>query len=243
MCSVVERDVTYAVRTPQNPNNSNFSEAIDLSEINSSHPVILIVHGWTDTGNDPWIQNLTYAYFSQGNYNIIAVDWRKPAGHNYIASVENSRPVGNKLNLHFQCNFILLLHFSGNIVGDTIISICKIKNISLKQFHIIGHSLGAHVVGFAAKRVINVTGTKINWVTGLDPAGPLFEIPPQSKNNRLNNNDGNVVEIIHSDGGILGYFSPLGTIDFFPNGGRFIQPNCNDTNVNIFNGLYNQGIS
>lgn len=87
--------------------------------------------------------------------------------------------------------------------------------------------MGAHVVGFAGKEVLRLTGKKVEWITGLDPAGPLFEIPPQSKANRLSNDDARWVEIIHSDGGILGFISPIGDNDFYPNGGRFIQPSCN----------------
>lgn len=97
----------------------------------------------------------------------------------------------------------------------------------------IGHSLGAHVAGFAGKEVIRSTGKKIYWITGLDPAGPLFEIPLQNKMNRLSDLDAVYVEVVHSDGGILGFIRPLGHSDFFPNGGKFIQPNCNATLDNI----------
>lgn len=114
----------------------------------------------------------------------------------------------------------------GKLVGDAIVKINKEKGVDFKQFHLIGHSLGAHVVGFAGQEVVKSAGTKLKWVTGLDPAGPLFEVPIEPKNNRLSDDDGDVVEIIHSDGGILGFHNSLGTIDFYPNGGRYIQPNC-----------------
>lgn len=81
-------------------------------------------------------------------------------------------------------------------------------------------------MGFAGKEVFRMTGKKLEWITGLDPAGPLFEVPLQNKNNRLSNEDARFVEIIHSDGGALGFRSPLGTSDFYPNGGTFIQPGC-----------------
>lgn len=114
----------------------------------------------------------------------------------------------------------------GNIVGQAIIKINKDKGVNLKKFHLIGHSLGAHVVGFAGQTVQKSANTKLSWITGLDPAGPLFEVPPKPKNERLSDDDADVVEIIHSDGGILGFHNSLGTIDFYPNGGRYIQPNC-----------------
>lgn len=97
----------------------------------------------------------------------------------------------------------------------------------LSNFQLIGHSLGGHVVGFAGKEVLKATGKKVDWITGLDPAGPLFEVPYQAKANRLSSDDARWVEIIHTDGGILGFLSPLGDSDFYPNGGAFIQPGCN----------------
>lgn len=70
------------------------------------------------------------------------------------------------------------------------------------------------------------TGITLEWLTGLDPAGPLFEVPKVPKSDRLSDDDANTVEVIHTDGGILGFHNSLGTIDFYANGGRYIQPNC-----------------
>lgn len=99
--------------------------------------------------------------------------------------------------------------------------------------------MGAHVVGFAGQKVKESTEIELNWLTGLDPAGPLFEIPKASRNSRLSDDDGKVVEIIHTDGGILGFHNSLGTIDFYPNGGRYIQPHCatNETLLKEINNL------
>lgn len=91
---VSEKDVTYAVRTPQNPKNKNFIQPLDTSKLNPSYPVVMITHGWTDAGDASWIQNLTNAYLEQGNYNIIAVNWHKPADENYVSSAANTKSVG-----------------------------------------------------------------------------------------------------------------------------------------------------
>lgn len=43
---------------------------------------------------------------------------------------------------------------------------------------------------------------------------------------RLNANDANFVDVIHTDGGILGYPWHMGDADFFPNQGIPLQPGC-----------------
>ena len=47
----------------------------------------------------------------------------------------------------------------------------------------------------------------------------------------LDRNDADFVDIIHTDGGRLGFPIPLGHADFYPNGGRRRQPGCNIENV------------
>lgn len=99
------------------------------------------------------------------------------------------------------------------------------RNCSLPfdRFLIIGHSLGGQISGFIGKRVQKATGQKLPRIVALDPAGPLFTQRPEDK--RLNPNDAEVVHVIHTDGDAFGYKNPVGTIDFFPNGGNS-QPGC-----------------
>lgn len=59
---------------------------------------------------------------------------------------------------------------------------------------------------------------------GLDPALPLFE--DGSANRRLGPTDAQFVDIIHTDGGILGNPEAIGHVDFYPNGGHALQPGC-----------------
>lgn len=59
---------------------------------------------------------------------------------------------------------------------------------------------------------------------GLDPAFPLYMFSSPSA--RLSANDAKFVDVIHTDGGVLGFPWPLGHADFFPNGGIPLQPGC-----------------
>lgn len=65
--------------------------------------------------------------------------------------------------------------------------------------------------------------------TGLDPALPLYNF--QTKKQRLSPSDAAFVDVIHTDGGILGLPFPMGHVDFFPNGGVGLQPGCVEQNI------------
>lgn len=64
----------------------------------------------------------------------------------------------------------------------------------------------------------------IHISAGLDPAFPLYMSPDAST--RLNVNDADFVDVIHTDGHLYGYPWPMGHADFFPNGGGPYQPGC-----------------
>lgn len=49
--------------------------------------------------------------------------------------------------------------------------------------------------------------------------------------NRLSENDATFVDVIHTDGGVLGFPFPLGHADFFPNGGIPLQPGCAEQEI------------
>lgn len=62
----------------------------------------------------------------------------------------------------------------------------------------------------------------------MDPAGPLFNTVWDNANSRLSSTDADLVVVVHTDGGVSGYYQPLGDIDFYPNGGVNPQPGCAD---------------
>ena len=46
----------------------------------------------------------------------------------------------------------------------------------LQRIQLVGHSLGAHLLAFLAKRVQELGLGKVARITGLDPALPLFNV-------------------------------------------------------------------
>ena len=98
----------------------------------------------------------------------------------------------------------------GNLIGK-LTAFIQGKASQLKAF-CIGHSLGAHVCGFAGKEY-----TKMSGIIGLDPARPIFNT--NSRENRLNRNDAEAVHIIHGGTNFKGMRFPIGHVDFYVDGG------------------------
>lgn len=178
---------------------------------NVSSPTKVIVHGFGSSCSNVWVYEMRSALMSVEDCNIICVDWENGATiPNYVRAAANTRLVGKQLA-------ILLSGLE------------KYVNLSVRNVHMIGFSLGAHVAGFAGSELKN-----LSRITGLDPAGPLFE--SQDRRARLDSMDAQFVDVIHSNGenlilGGLGAWQPMGHVDFYPNGGR-MQKGC----TNLFVG-------
>lgn len=93
-------EVTYKISTNTH-RNENFVTPIDASKIKNQVPIIFIIHGWTNYGTKPWIQNLTTALLTHSDCNVVAVDWRKPANDSYPIAVKNVKEVGKYFTILF----------------------------------------------------------------------------------------------------------------------------------------------
>ena len=85
------------------------------------------------------------------------------------------------------------------------------------------------MVGKIGRSVISQTAgrTVLPRITALDPAGPLFyPFPVVLLEKAISSSDAAFVDIIHTDGGVLGSLFPGGHIDFYVNGGIPVQPGC-----------------
>ncbi|XP_042857442.1 uncharacterized protein LOC122243795 [Penaeus japonicus] len=181
------------------------------SNFNNSKPTKMLIHGFGSSCYSAWIREMRVALLTMMDVNIICVNWQKGAEvPNYVRAASNTRLVGRQVAVLIEAMNTYL-------------------NTTLDDFHLIGFSLGAHVSGHAGARLKN-----LSRISGLDPAGPLFE--SYSPSVRLDYTDAKMVDVIHTNAdsllmGGLGAFEPMGHVDFYPNGGR-VQKGC----ANLFVG-------
>ncbi|XP_013403387.1 pancreatic triacylglycerol lipase [Lingula anatina] len=148
------------------------------------------------------------AFLKHGPMNVVLTGWKNGAKAPYYPkAVANTRLVGRQIGL--------LVNLMVNVMGT-----------KYDQVHLAGHSLGAHISGYAGAYLDG----KIARITGLDPAGPFYEKYPTIV--RLDKSDAKFVDAIHTNGAPLthegaGLQKISGHVDFYPNGGAF-QPGCGD---------------
>ena len=189
-------------------NEQIYTDGLAISRYLQKRETKVLIHGYrSNIGR--WVVDAAALLLQLGNYNIIAVDWSPGAGNrNYFKSVANARLVGAQ-------------------IGLLVTALEETYGITPSDVHIIGHSLGAQTAGYAGKGI-----PELGRISALDPAGPAFY-----NNNprvRISPNDAMYVDVLHTNGdtslsGGLGLLDPVGTADFYANGGKD-QPGC-DSNL------------
>lgn len=199
--------VKFYLFTKSNPGTPkqiylNDRGTLSSSSFRGSVPTRIIIHGWQNNYQSSVNTDIRSALLNAGSYNVICVDWSdKSISLNYAISRNAVQDVGKQ-------------------VAQMLDFLSTTGSMSFNQLTIIGHSLGAHVAGFAAKQV---TRGRVSSIIGLDPAYPLFSYSDCSK--RLCSSDANYVESIQTSGSLLGFLEPIGKAAFYPNGGKS-QPGC-----------------
>ncbi|KAM8961871.1 endothelial lipase [Pelodytes ibericus] len=209
--------VRFNVHFSTNPEEGCFlnpgqDECLQQCSYNTTAKTFIVIHGWTMSGLfESWLHKLVFALQErEQDANIIVVDWIFLAHQLYPDAVNHTKMVGKDI--------ALLMDW-----------LQEKANLSLANVHLIGYSLGAHVAGYAGNYV---NGT-IGRITGLDPAGPMFEGVEAHK--RLSPDDADFVDVLHTYtrealGVSIGIQMPVGHIDIYPNGGDF-QPGCGLSDV------------
>ncbi|XP_076462116.1 pancreatic lipase-related protein 2-like [Babylonia areolata] len=190
------------------------------SGFNSQLMTRVIVHGFSNSGFEKWVQKMKDAFLELEDSNVIVVHWQEGARMPmYPNAVANTRLVGRQLRL-------------------LLVKLVEEAGLQLDRTHLVGHSLGAHTSGYAGR---DLEG-QLYRITALDPAGPLFD--KFSPTLDLDSTDARFVDVIHSNAkplnsGGAGLYRQIGHIDFYINGGK-TQPGCRDGLSAIFN-MFSEG--
>ncbi|XP_052900822.1 pancreatic triacylglycerol lipase-like [Anopheles moucheti] len=189
-------------------------EIIKEANINKDEMVYFISHGFLEKGATKWIEKMMNRLLDKDpGSTVIVIDWGQGSNPPYNQAVANIRLVGN-----------IAAHFIKTMKD-------QLQMDNLDNVHMIGHSLGAHLSGYAGSTLKNNPNLNltIGRITGLDPAELAFTETDVMV--RLDPSDAKFVDIVHSDATPfvpnigLGLFEPIGHVDFYPNGG-FNQPGC-----------------
>jgi pimeloyl-ACP methyl ester carboxylesterase len=197
-------NLKYTMYTRSNRNSGQaVSDTVVPSVFSTARRTVFIAHGWNSNGNSAWLSTMKNAFLDREDMNVVIVDWGGGAEVlNYAKAASNTRTTGAYTARVYQ-----------NLLAQ--------PGSSTARMWCVGHSLGSHVCGHTGMAL--PTNSKLGRVTGLDPAGPLFEGNPD-KRVGLNPTSAGLVDVIHTDQE-LGTERDIGHIDFYPTGGNN-QPGC-----------------
>lgn len=174
-------------------------EGLFAAGFNPKYPTRFTIHGWHGGANS--VVNDPNGFLKAGNFNHIVVDWSAGAvTFNYIKARNRVPGVAKVVG-----------KFAAFLVN---------QGAKWSDIYMIGHSLGGQMAGLVGQYLKE---GKIEACICLDPAGPLFS--KSDPDQRASPGDCKYVEVIHTNGGVFGFKSPIGDSDFYLNGGRR-QPGC-----------------
>lgn len=182
-------------------NETGFQYDIDIlksTDFNINRRTIIMIPGYLTGDVVDWITELEKKWLELGDFNVISVSWSSGNRYFYSRAAANLPFVARQISI--------LLHYLAQI-GDTNLN----DENFLSKIHMIGHSLGAHMAGFVGYEL----GGRVGRISGLDPAGPIFDT--MKNESRLDETDARLVDIYHTNGGKMSYInmvlsSPAGVL-------------------------------
>ncbi|KAK5644059.1 hypothetical protein RI129_007904 [Pyrocoelia pectoralis] len=186
--------------TPIELNNSNFA-------ILGERKTILLTHGFLCNHLNDLLPEMKDAYLARYDKNIIIIDWSAYSLDYYVNCY---------CNLPKIAKYVARSLCIADLNGD----------IRISETHFVGHSMGGQLVGLVGQQVQEICGKMLYRISALDPAGPLYT--GINTKNRLDPTDAQIVMVIHSNTGGLGYPGNCGTVDYYPNMGSY-QKGCSIT--------------
>ncbi|KAG4070813.1 hypothetical protein HA402_011039 [Bradysia odoriphaga] len=202
-----EREVVFCIFGDK-PRNVSYEEYTVLPEtgFDKNLPTVFVIHGYTLSSNgydllDEFRQD--WKQLSQ-KMNLIGIDWTKGSSGRYNTALERTPTVGSAVG-----------QFITNSIESSLIT-------DPDSIHVVGHSLGAHVAGFAGKYMAANRSITLQHISALDPVGVFIE--SYECRRRLCRTDATFVETFHTSN-TLGMYKPIESLDLYVNGGKY-QPQC-----------------
>ncbi|XP_023297505.2 vitellogenin-1-like [Lucilia cuprina] len=198
--------MSLRLRTPCEESSYSLTEAENIlqnPDFDVSKKLAIFVTGWTASSEDAYVTDMANAFLCRGDYNFLALNSSDSIDTLYTWSAYNTEEVGRQL-----AEALAKLH----------------EQIPAENIHLIGHSLGAHIVGYAGRYFSEYTGEKIARITGLDPANPCFNEGEDLSG--LQRGDAEFIDVIHTNPGVLGKANSVGDVDFYAEGMAPIKPGC-----------------
>lgn len=160
-------------------------DEISRTGLRTDQDVYIFVHGFTQSFPETdWLRNAATLFIENGHTvhdNAIIMDWGPAAKEGFSKAAAMVSAMGSYLS-----NFIQKLLQMG---------------VHWHRIHLICHSLGGHVCGFAGKKI----RPPIGRITAIDPAGPCFgKVASNGPQDRLSYDDAYEVDVYHYDDDFLG---------------------------------------
>jgi pimeloyl-ACP methyl ester carboxylesterase len=168
--------------------------------VSGNKKTYIVIHGFQSGANKPWVKNIESQLAQRDpSANVVALDWLDDGkGLSYVTAANKTADAGAKLAKYLKDN-----------------------NIDPSNVTLIGHSLGAHVAGFASQSCKSILGKGVGEIIALDPAGVKFATILQTHG--LNKECAERVTVIHTNY-TLGTRENLGHLDIHVNPNDFTQP-------------------
>ncbi|XP_049884544.1 pancreatic lipase-related protein 2-like [Pectinophora gossypiella] len=203
LSDIIIRHYSKNSTTPKSYRIRSISRILDDPDFDLRKPTVLYGHGYVELITDKNMVKIVKAYLQRDEQNLLILDWSNMAFGSYIAVVLGLKAIAAEVSKGVHA---LLL-----------------RGLSLEGLHLVGHSLGAHLMAYTARNLA-AKGFQVPRLTGLDPAYPGFY--PALLSDPMSSSDAGFVDAVHTDGGGFGAPDRTAHADFWPNEGRAKQPGC-----------------
>ncbi|XP_032515140.2 phospholipase A1 VesT1.02-like [Danaus plexippus] len=181
---------------------------LDSTGYDESRHTVIYTFGFQGKANGQSVKTIVETYLRIGNINIILFNWEKEA----------TTPLGA---ISYGTIVAKTVNKLGTKLGDVLVSLVS-AGLDINKVHLIGFSLGAQLFGYTGRQVIR-NNFQIQRITGLDPAGPLYD---GKFFESLDEDSASFVDVFHTNPSGLGSHKSQATIDIWFNCERKYQPGC-----------------